>query len=455
MDRLTRAQFLAGAAALAVAARLPDLAFATGENLQHFVSRPDLKPPVVTARGATSDFVFVAPSSGPGQNGAMILDGRGDLVWFHPTPGVATTDLKVQQLHGKHVLTWWEGKDAGGMGRGQWVIADSAYREVARIDAARGLHADLHDFQLTARGTALGLSNEAVPWRHGTLIGGVVQELDVPSGRLLHEWRSVQHVQPDETTIRAKPGPRFDYFHINSVDEDADGNLLVSARNTWAAYKVAWPSGRILWRLGGKRSDFTLDRGARFWWQHDVRHHAGSVVSVFDNGAAPAEELQSRALILHLNERRKHASLLHAYAHRPERVLSHFMGNTQLLTDGRVFVGWGGSPFFTEFARDGSIVFDAHLPRGGQSYRAFRSPWTGSPADAPALGAANGSVFASWNGATQVASWQLVEDGRTTQTVPRNGFETTLRPSGATKRVSVIALDARGAPLGHSATIDG
>jgi hypothetical protein len=454
VERLNRAQFLAGAAAVALAARLPDLAFATGENLQHFVSRPDLKAPVVTARGATRDFVFLAPSSGPGQNGAMILDGRGELVWFHPSPGFATTDFKVQQLQGKPVLTWWEGKDAGGMGNGQWVIADSAYREVARIRAARGLHADLHDFQLTRSGTALGLSNEAVRWRHGTLIGGVVQELAVPSGRLLQEWRSVQHVEPDETAIRAKPGPRFDYFHINSVDEDADGNLLVSARNTWAAYKLAWPSGRILWRLGGKRSDFTLGSGARFWWQHDVRRHANGIVSVFDNGAAPAEELQSRALLLQLDERRRHATLLHAYTHRPERVLSHFMGNTQLLGDGHVFVGWGGSPFVTEFAQTGSTVFDARLPTGGQSYRAFRSPWTGRPSEPPAVAAANGLVFASWNGSTEVASWQLVEDGSAGQTVPRRGFETTLRPAGTTKRVAVVALDSRGTPLGRSAAID-
>jgi hypothetical protein len=454
VECLNRAQFLAGAAALALAARAPDRAFATGENLQHFVSRPDLKPPVVTARGATRDFVFLAPSSGPGQNGAMILDGRGELVWFQPSPGVATTDFKVQQLDGKPVLTWWEGKDAGGMGNGHWVIADSAYRKIARIGAARGLHADLHDFQLTRSGTALGLSNEAVRWLHGTLIGGVVQELAVPSGHLLHEWRSVQHVEPAETAIRAKPGPRFDYFHINSVDQDAEGNLLVSARNTWAAYKLAWPSGRILWRLGGKRSDFTFGRGARFWWQHDVRRHANGIVSVFDNGAAPAEELQSRALRLHLDERRRHASLLHAYTHRPERVLSHFMGNTQLLADGHVFVGWGGSPFVTEFAESGAAVFDAHLPAGGQSYRAFRSPWAGRPSEPPAVAAANGLVYASWNGSTEVASWQLVEDGSAAQTVPRAGFETTLRPAGATKRAAVVALDSRGTPLGRSAAID-
>ena len=453
MERLNRAEFLSAAAAAALAARLPELAAAAGENLQRFVSRPDLKPPLVTTRGATTDFVFLAPSSGPGQRGAMILDGRGDLVWFHPVADKVVTDFKLQQLHGTPVLTWWEGKSQHGVGDGEWVVVDSTYRELARVHAARGLAADLHDFQLTGRGTALGLANELVPWRHGQLLGGVVQELELPSGRLLHEWRSVQHVEPDETAIRARPGPRFDYFHINSVDEGADGALIVSARNTWAAYKLAWPSGRILWRLGGKRSDFALGPGVKFSWQHDVRAHPGGIVSVFDNGAAPAEEPQSRALLLHVDERRRRASLVRAYTHRPERVLSHFMGNTQLLADAGVFVGWGGSPFVTEFAQDGAIRFDARLPKGGQSYRAFWSPWAGRPTGAPALAAANGSLYASWNGATGIASWQLVEDGRTAQTVRRSGFETQLRPTTTAKRASVVALDAGGAPLGRSADV--
>jgi hypothetical protein len=453
MDRLNRAQFLSAAAAAALAARFPDASVAAGANLQHFVSRPDLAPPKVTTRGTTTGFVFLAPSSGPGQRGAMLLDGRGELVWFHPVKDKVVTDFKVQHLHGEPVLTWWEGKSRNGIGDGEWVVVDSTYRELARVRAARGLAADLHDFQLTSRGTALGLANELVPWRHGQLLGGVVQELELPSGRLLHEWRSVAHVEPDETAIRAQPGPRFDYFHINSVDEAADGSVIVSARNTWAAYKLDWPSGRIVWRLGGKRSDFALGPGVRFYWQHDVRAHAGGLVSVFDNGAAPAEERQSRALLLRLDARRRRASLAHAFVHRPERVLSHFMGNTQLLADGHVFVGWGGAPFVTEFAPDGSIRFDARLPKAGQSYRAFRFPWTGRPAGAPVLAAANGALYASWNGATDVASWQVVEDGRAAQTVPRAGFETQLRSTTAAKRASVVALDAHGAVLGRSADV--
>src|SRR5581483_5824811 len=471
--RLTRGQFLAVGAAALVAApalgRTLDAAASVGENVQRFVSRPDLKPPVVTVTrtdAAAPGYLFVAPSSGPGQRGAMIFDDAGRLVWFHPVRDKAVTDFKVALYRGRPVLTWWEGKVVHGLGECEWVVVDASYRELARFPAARGLDADLHEFVVSPQSTAIVTSNEVVQRnltsvggsRNGHVVGGVVQELELPSGRLLHEWRSLDHVGVDETEVRGKPGERFDYFHVNSIDVDADGDLIVSARNTWAAYKLDRRSGRIVWRLGGKRSDFVHGPGTRFYWQHDVRRHAHGIVTVFDNAAAPAKEPRSRALVLRLDERRKRVSLVHAYTHRPERVLSHFMGNAQLLAGGHMVVGWGAAPYVTEFAADGSIAFDAHLPRGGESYRAFRFPWTGKPTGAPALAASGGLLHASWNGATEVGSWQLLEGDtaatlRQTQTVPRAGFETALRPAPSTRLAAVVALDRGSVPLGRSATL--
>jgi hypothetical protein len=250
----------------------------------------------------------------------------------------------------------------------------------------------------------------------------------------LWEWHSLDHIPVAETAIKARPGPRFDYFHINAIDVAPDGNLIISARNTWAAYKIDRRSGRVLWQLGGKRSDFALAPGARFEWQHDVREHAQSVVTIFDNAAAPQEEPQSRALLLALDTRRKRASLVREFTHRPQPILSHFLGSAQLLEGGGMFVGWGGSPYVTEPDRSGRIAFDARLPRGGQSYRAFRFPWEGRPQDRPAAAVGGGSLYASWNGATEVASWQLREGGRPGRTVPRTGFETVLQLSAQTGR---------------------
>ena len=458
MSALTRAEFLKATAGFALAARRVESAFGlVGPTVaaKGFLSRPDLRPPPFTAsRGATDDFVLLAPSSGPGQRGPMIVDRHGALVWFRPTAPLTTMDFKVQRLHGKPVLTWWEGKNIAGLSHGEWVIVDTAYRELARFGAARGRNADEHDLQISPQNTALVTCTEVRPWRRGHVVGGVVQELELPSGRLIREWRSLDHIAPEETAIVAKPGPRFDYFHINSVDIGPDGNLVVGARNTWAAYGVHRTSGRVLWRLGGKHSSFTHGPGAHWWWQHDVRRHGATGLTIFDNGAAPAKEKQSRALLLDLDLRRRRVTLRRAYTHRPELILSHFMGNAQLLPDGQLFVGWGGSPFATEFAPDGSIAFDGRLPRGGQSYRVFRSAWSARPSRPPDVAAAGGTVYASRNGATGVASWRLVEDGRETQTVRRGGFETALQPSASTSKVAVVALDARGATLARSATID-
>jgi Arylsulfotransferase (ASST) len=475
--RFTRRDLLAGGAGLLLAAPLArtmleaaDARAGTGQNVARFVSRPDLKPPTVEvlhpARGAARGLVFLAPSSGPGQRGAMIIDDDGELVWFHPVAHGAVTDFKVQTFRGAPVLTWWEGKAVDGLGAGEWVVVDTSYRELARFSTARGLHGDLHEFVITPQDTTLVTSNEVRTWdltsvggsRRGRVVGGVVQELALPGGRLIWEWRSLDHVAVAETEIRARPGPRFDYFHINAIDIAPDGNLIVSARNTWAAYKIRRPSGRIVWRLGGKQSDFAIGRGARFEWQHDVREHGDGLVSVFDNAAAPQEEPQSRALLLALDTRRMRVSLLHAYTHRPQRVLSHFLGNTQLLENGDVFVGWGGSPYVTEFDRNGSIVFDARLPRGGQSYRAFRFPWVARPLDRPSVAVRDGRLHVSWNGATEVASWQVREGGtasdlRPTQQVPRTGFETTLTPATPARAADVVARDAAGALLGSSSVV--
>ena len=276
---------------------------------------------------------------------------------------------------------------------------------------------------------------------------------------MLFEWRSLDHVGLEESHV----GPsirHFDYFHINSVDVDADGHLIVSARNTWAAYKVHRRTGRVLWRLGGRRSDFAMGRGTVTAWQHDVRSHDhGRLLTIFDNGAAPQVQPQSRVLFVRLDTTRMRATLEHSLGHRPRRLVSRFMGGAQLLPSGHTVVGWGSEPYVTEFGPDGDIRFEVELPKGGQNYRAFRFPWTGAPSARPRLaaGAPGGrrGLFASWNGATEVAFWQLrygpsAGDLQEGAAVARTGFETRLpRPAGA-RYAAVVALDGRRRALGRS-----
>jgi hypothetical protein len=413
--------------------------------------------------GPTADgYVFMAPSSGPGQRGVMILDHAGDIVWFHPTTPNTAMNFRPGRLHGKPVLTWWEGKADRGLGRGTHVIVDQSYRQIARIPAGDGRQSDLHEFLITPHNTAIITSYEVrdVDLRpvggpsSGKVIGGLVQELALPSGRVLFEWRSLDHVAIDETHA-PYTGHALDYFHVNSVDLGSDGDLLISARNTWGLYKVSRTTGKVLWRLGGKRSTFEMGAGTGFAWQHDARHHGNGLISVFDNGGMPFVQPQARALLIQLDGKRLQATLARKYTHRPGRVRSRFMGNAQLLGNGNLVVGWGSEPFVTEFARDGHVLMDMRLPKGGMTYRAFRLPWHGHPAVKPAVEVRGRWVYVSWNGATDVRTWQL-EAGpsagelQVAARVRKEGFETRLpRPAGS-RAYLVTAFDAAGKPLGRA-----
>jgi hypothetical protein len=484
---LSRAEFLrwAGGAAVAVgalggAAAAADrllasdraATVATGRRIRTFQSRPDLRPPAVTIvrqpEGTAPGALFLAPSSGPGQRGVMILDQEGELVWFHSTAPKTAMNFRPALFKGKPVLTWWEALEKHALGQGEHVIFDASYRELARFPAGDGLQSDLHEFLLTPQGTALVTSYEdrtldlsALGGRtNARVLGGVAQEIEVPSARVVFEWRSLDHVDPAESYTRIGHYP-YDYFHINSIELEPDGDYVISARNTWAVYKVGRDGGKVQWRLNGKKTDFAMGKGTGFSWQHDARRHGASLLSIFDNADNPQEEAQSRAMMLDLDFKGMRTALVRQYTHSPS-VLSHAMGNTQVLPNGNVLVGWGASPYFTEYSADGRVVFDATLPPGGENYRTLRFPWTGSPAEAPALAArrtgASRELLASWNGSTDVAAWRVESGGRQAALTaghaqPRRGFETSLGVTAGARFARVVALDRSGAVIGRSPVV--
>ncbi len=477
---ITRRQLLryagAGAAGLTMTGALGELARALASSgptappaAPRWHTRPDLRIPALTVArrepGVSADPIFIAPYNAPnGQAGAVIVDNSGEPLWENPLSGKVTTNFRVQRYRGSPVLTWWEGSIELGHGVGEYVIADSSYRVLRRVQAARGLRGDLHEFVITPRGTALltsyvvtgaDLSPVGGP-RHGTIQDAIFQEIDLADGELLLEWHSLEHIPLAESYAPVEAD--WDFFHINSVALDGDGNLLVSGRSTHTVYKLDH-SGAIIWRLGGKGSDFDMGAGASFAWQHDARRQFDGTMTVFDNGATPAVEKRSRALILDVDEATMTATMLDEYTHR--NILAGSQGSTQLLPNGNVFVGWGEVPRVSEFDHAGRIVFDAELGHQYESYRAFRLPWTGIPADAPAIalaGAGRGrdlTAYASWNGATEVHEWQLLAGSDPGELAPvastrARGFETALRTPAAGPHFAARALDRWGNALGDS-----
>jgi hypothetical protein len=483
VDRLTRSDFFrlvgGGAAVLAGGGSKARDAWgaparilpAAEHSVRSFVSRPDLRPPVVNVarHGPVSDgLLFLGPFHSPEQQGALIVDDRGEPVWFHRTGKDAVAALRVSAYRGKPVLTWWEGATNEGLGEGSFVVMDQSYREIARFEAAGGRPSDLHELILTPRGTAFVASYDTLPMdltsvggpKQGKVVSAIVQELELPHGRKLFEWNSLDHVEVSESHQAVAKGPH-DYFHVNSVDVTPDGNLLVSARNTWAVYKVDHGSGNVLWRLGGKRSSFAMAPGTRFAWQHDARWHTPGEVSLFDNGAAPKVHPQSRGLRIGVDAKRMRARLVRAYTHSPS-VLGIAIGSMQRLANGNWLVSWGTAPYFTELAPNGEVRLDGALPEERWTYRTLRFPWVGRPTDRPAAVARRTTgasyLHVSWNGATEVAAWALLAGKSASAlarvaTVPRRGFETRLELPSASGYAATVALDRRGARLGQSATV--
>jgi Arylsulfotransferase (ASST) len=406
----------------------------------------------------------------------MILDGRGRLVWFRPVSSpLFSTDLRLQRYRGEPVLTWWEGTTTGSVGEG--VIVDSSYREIARVRAGNGRKVDPHELVLTSRGTALITCSPAVVQTDLSSVGGardgkayesIVQEVDVQTGRVLLEWRSLDHVPVSESYMA--PGGIYDYFHANSIDVLPDGNLLLSGRHTWTLYKLDRRTGRVIWRLGGKRSDFAIERRARFAWQHDATRLGTAMIGVFDNGAARFENFserqshsRSRGLMLAVDEAARAVELVHAYRHSPPLLTSSF-GSVQLLASGEVVIGWGDYPAFSQYRPGGGLVEEVRMPLGYASYRAFRAPWKASPAERPAVAVRRHrsrrrvTLYASWNGATAVSAWEVLAGRHRADLHPvarakSQGFETALDIPAEYRYVSVRALGMGGQPQASSPVV--
>src|SRR5215213_2578 len=447
-----------------------------------FRSRPDVRPPAIRVNtnlpGTAPGHIFVSPKKGPGeeaptQDAPLIVDSGGEPVWFHPLQDAEADafTFEVQKFKGETVLTWWEGLHTG-YGQGEYVIFDHSYREIARFGAGNGYEGDHHEFLITPEDTALITIYSEVPWdlsylggpTDSAVLDGIVQEVDIETGEVLFEWHSLEHVALEESYFEPPPDLKtsFDYFHINSIDVYDDEHLLISARRTSTAYKVDRKTGEVAWRLGGKMSNFDMGKGARTDYQHDARYHGNGIITIFDNGRVKKNE-QSRGIVLKLDEDAMTATLLREYTH-PDTVFSDTQGNVQILPNGNVFVGWGSEPFFSEFGRDGKLLFDASFTPELESYRAFRFPWKGHPEDAPAVVAEVGregevTLYVSWNGATEASTWEVLAGAGPDQlesvgSAPRKGFETAITLQTDEPYVAVRAKDRSGRLLGASKTLN-
>ena len=476
-----------------------------------FVSEPNLHPMKVTINtykpGTSSGFVFLAPyafsdDATYGQPGSLILDNDGNPFWFHPlsSPNLMNTDFRVQHMNGKPVLTFWQGTlatppaytnvPAGSSEPGScYYILDNTYRVIRTVTAQYGFTSDVHEFLLTPTNTALLLSTRAVPMNlsayggpsNGYVQDFAIQEIDLRTNVVVFFWDALTNIplanSYEPALSASSSGNIWDAYHLNSVGlTDSSTDILVSGRNTSTIYRINKPTGRIVWQLGGKQSSFTIESGAQFSWQHDARFLPNNVVSMFDDNCCannadppPPGTPPSHGLFLQLDLTNMTAGLQKEYYHDPNLNIGS-QGSTQSLANGNVFNGWGQSAYYGEFAPGGNsecdpasnTLYDAQMPGSNYTYRAYREDWVGTPYYPPSIAAQSNSgqttVYASWNGATEVRSWEVFSGRNARSLLPvkttvKSGFETAISVTNGGPYFQVKALDAHGEVIGVSKVV--
>ena len=246
--------------------------------------------------------------------------------------------------------------------------------------------------------------------------------------------RGEGHIALDESTLNGgimekKCRHNWDYVHANSVDKTPEGDYLFSCRHSDAIYKISRNDGRIVWRLGGVKSDFQHIANFNFSRQHDIRYREGNathtIVSILDNAKGMdsfhgTTHPFSRGLLIALDEASTPmtARVIASYDH-PDRGHAFRRGNYQSLPNGNVFMSWAEQGLQSEHSADGKMLMQARLkPDWLGTYRAYKfDGFVGTPDDPPDVVARaveedkkedgmgmRTEVFVSWNGATEAVS---------------------------------------------------
>ncbi|KAF1932259.1 uncharacterized protein M421DRAFT_98419 [Didymella exigua CBS 183.55] len=362
-------------------------------------------------------------------------DRLGPLAWIANCTELF--DFKTQTYRGQPVLTFWSGEVLNGYGRGSYYILNESYVELVHFQANRfgSDMGEIHEFTITSDDTALIPVYHAIPWNltetggieNGWLFENMFQEINVETGETVFEWNASTHIGINES--------------YNSLPEDdAAGDHLVSARVMDCIYKISGEDGHIIWRLGGKRSNFEIDDDAVFAFQHDARWVDSKnpvQIALFDNG--PMEDIAySRDLLLDVNSDTKKFT-------NAAKTFATFEGSMQVLklSDGNMnyLVGYGSQPYFAELNAQGEILLDVQFGKTNavNCYRAYKPPWLKKPFTKPDTECESWVVYTA--NSSDSSTWTTVTTAR------RTGFEATIDLDG-------VQLDAyvRGKAVNGSGT---
>jgi hypothetical protein len=332
-------------------------------------------------------YIFIDYSGSP-TNYAMILDNSGAPVWYKR--GSAAHDFKVQK---NAIITW-----------GNFQGYDQNFNYLRSFGAVNGYSTDSHELQVLENGhyLLLGIRNETVDMTRyvpdgkpdATVRETILQEF-TPEGDLIFQWRAWDNYDirlmefwsysdfPNSQSIR--------FTHMNAIDVDTDGHLLVSSKRVSEVTKINRHTGEVIWRLGSghptdpnqdpyldQRLTILNDPLGQFDVQHDIRVVGKNRYTVFDNHWLDSSP-NSRAVEYEVDPNEMTATMVWQYQEDPPYE-SHHMGNAQRLPNGNTLINWVETdlPKVTEVRPDGTKAFEMNWVAGNsKSYRVFRFPWEG------------------------------------------------------------------------------
>ncbi|KAF1360596.1 hypothetical protein EJ07DRAFT_115600 [Lizonia empirigonia] len=419
------------------------------------MSNTNVKPPQMQINknetGLADGLVFIGMNGEPtsGQNWPTIYDfsqnKMGTLVWT--ANYTEPFDFKTQTYKGQLVLTFWSGTLENGYGRGSYYILNQSYVEIAHFQANRFGNdmGDIHEFTITSDDTAMIPIYHAIPWNlteaggieNGWLFENTFQEINIETGETVFEWNASTHIGINESynslpedVGRAEDSP-WDYFHINSIEKDANGDYLVS--------------GRVM--------DCDQTR-----------------MTLFDNG--PTDDIAySRGLLLDVNQNDMTVKLIQDFTNGA-KTFAQFEGSLQAIDPSNettnYLIGYGSQPYFAELNSNGDVLLDVQFGKTNavNAYRAYKLPWQGKPLTKPDVhwDKDGSKAYFSWNGQTDCESWVVYTANATNSSTwtnvtsaRRTGFETTIDLTNVQLNTYVRgkAVNGSGAVLAWTQASDG
>ncbi len=362
-------------------------------------SAPAKKTAMIMANGVSvpSDFpqVYISVNNNPSEGYIflnnwrnyhpfdMILDNTGSPIWYLRTPNNdRRRDFKVQKNGWLTMLIRF------GYGDGIGHIAlDQNYNYIKTFRAVNGYSTDEHELQVLEDGGYLliAIKDSTVDMSqyvaggstHATVKESVFQEFS-PDDSLIYQWGAWDHfdIRDLHSTEDPLTGGTIRFPHMNAIDIDDDGNVLLSSRHLSEVTKINRQTREIIWRLGGAHNQFTFigDSFDGFSMQHDIRALGNNHYTVFDNGNWHNPQI-SRAVEYELDTLNMTATLVWQYRETPD-YYSRYMGNVQRLPNGNTFINWATNKF-SEVRPNGEKAFEMAFMDGYDCYRAFRFSWNG------------------------------------------------------------------------------